>query len=130
MIDLTQQPIGSEWITKGGLRAKLLARGEDATVMVRICDQHVIEGLNYPANARWMFTYQGSFIWEQGPHNSMSTAERDVLKIVGPWVEPTQPVVDENRPVELAELPQTMINPDLEIPKKKKKGVLARFLGA
>lgn len=126
-IDLTQQAIGSEWVTKGGHRVVLLSHSV-SDAMVRICDPHVIEGLTYPADARWIYTRYGSFIWSSGLHDRLSPAERDNLKIVGPWVQPTQPVVDENRPVEPAELPQTMINPDIPFPKKK-RGIVERFLG-
>lgn len=81
-VDLRIKPIGSEWVTSGGQRVKLL--GYDGwNVMIQICDPHVIEGLTYPANARWVYTRHGSFIWSSGLHDRLSPVEREKSLVHG-----------------------------------------------
>lgn len=118
----------TQWATANALRVTVLARIVDQDQLIcRIHDPHVIEGLTYPANARWLFAADGTFLWYND--GRATRAELDNLKLVEEWSEELhRPKKVKSTKIEAVELPQTLINPDIpELPKKK--NLLQRILG-
>lgn len=119
--------VNTQWATNNGTRVTVLARIAQDYLICQIHDPHVIEGLTYPANARWLFAADGTFLWYND--GRATRTELDNLKLVEEWSEELhRPKKVKSTQIEAVELPQTLINPDIpELPKKK--NLLQRIIG-
>lgn len=55
---------GDLFVSEGGQRLSFLRERESGEYVFIVMDPHEIEGLKYPAGARWCFSGTGEFLWE------------------------------------------------------------------
>lgn len=69
-LDRISLKAGDLFVTEGGHLLSFVRKRHDGYFVFTIMDPHTIEGLPYPAGARWCFKSNGDFLWETREGNA------------------------------------------------------------